>query len=62
MAREVFLIQKWHVHGEFNNQQIANTVLPEKLEVYSRKEHVGIIEQSIKEIKERGQSTLQGLP
>ena len=49
-----FMIQKWHVDGEFNNQQVANTIFPATLEVYSRNEHVGVIEQSIKEIKERG--------
>ena len=33
-----------------------------KLECYAREEHVGVIERSTRQVKERSRSTCQGLP
>ena len=56
------MIHSWHGDNEFNVQEIVNAITPAKLIPYARNEHVGEIEISIREIKERGRSTLQALP
>ena len=53
---------RWHADSEFNNPNITEILEPGLLEVYPNKEHVGFIERSIREIKERARATCQNLP
>ena len=48
-----FKIMRWHGDNEFNIMQVRQAILPATLESYARGEHVGLIERSIREIKER---------
>ena len=57
-----FKIMRWHADSEFNNPNITEVLEPGLLEVYPNKEHVGFIERSIREIKERARATCQNLP
>jgi hypothetical protein len=57
-----FTIGKWHVDNEFNKTIVEDAITPASLEPYARNEHVGPIEISIREIKQRTRCTCQGLP
>ena len=54
-----FDIQYWHTNNEFNHNKVIETIEMEKLETYACEEHVGLIERSINEIKERSRATCQ---
>ena len=55
-------IEKWHVDNEFDCDELREIILPASMEVYARNEHVGVIEQSTKTVKNRTRSTCAGLP
>ena len=57
-----FKISQWHGDNEFDVIEMKNALLPATLEPYARGEHVGFIERSIREIKERARATCAGLP
>ena len=57
-----FKISKWHRDNSFNCTGVEEAILPKKMNAYTRNEHVGPIEISIREIKERTRSTCQLLP
>ena len=46
-------IEKWHVDNEFDCDELRDVILPASMEVYARNEHVGVIEQSTKTVKNR---------
>ena len=57
-----FVITDAYSDNEFDNDEYRNVVAPARLHICSRGEHVPIVERSIRTIKERARSVLQGLP
>ena len=57
-----FTLKKWHADNKFNKSDIIKIIMPATLETYAKNEHVGPIERSVREIKERCDATLQALP
>ena len=56
-----FKVNRYHVESELDNPVIHDMAAPEILDIYANKEHVGFIERSIREIKERARETCQDL-
>ena len=48
-----FQIQDIHGNNEFDLDLLHESILPSKLHIYAAKEHVGVIEGSIRTVKER---------
>ena len=48
-----FVIGKWHADNEFGHLRIKKAISPAILDTNARNEHIGVVEISILEIKER---------
>ena len=57
-----FKITDFHGDSEFDKEKLKDFLEPRILHTYAREEHVGIIERSVRSIKERCRSTVHGMP
>ena len=57
-----FKLTDFHGDSEFDKQKLKDFLEPGILHTYAREEHVGIIERSVRSIKERCRSTVHGVP
>ena len=57
-----FLITDVFANNEFDNQEYEQIFLPARLHICAKREHVPIIERSIRTIKERTRSICQDVP
>ena len=57
-----FKITDFHGDSEFDKEKLKDFLEPGILHTYAREEHVGIIERSVRSIKERCRSTVHGMP